>query len=217
MSRIEELFEKKLADHAVEPGPQVWDKIEAGLSKKNKGVVWLRWAAIFLMGGLLFGTLWLTGQRPETQLAKKEIITTPEKEQDVKKQVLPVAENKVESTVKKKPKQVRPQPREEKKETVQETTSDKTEATTLVLVEAPVKVVPAVETDKQIVLVYKLESVETQEHDNTVAIVPEKKEGLKKVMQFALDVKNGESPFGLREAKDELFALDLKNKNTKKH
>jgi hypothetical protein len=58
MNRIDELFKTKLANHQVAPSADAWQRVEAGLVKKNSAWVW-RLAAAFVLFGLLSGAWYL--------------------------------------------------------------------------------------------------------------------------------------------------------------
>src|SRR5258708_21295081 len=51
------LFRNKLSDHAVVPSAQVWDRVRAGLTKKNNKPFLMRMAAAVLLAGVLTTTL----------------------------------------------------------------------------------------------------------------------------------------------------------------
>ena len=75
---------------------------------------------------------------------------------------------------------------------------------------------------KRMVLVYSLPTVVKKTEADAVVVAAadeEKRTGLQKVMDAALEVKSGDNPLGeLREAKDELFALEFrKDKNKGKN
>jgi hypothetical protein len=69
----------------------------------------------------------------------------------------------------------------------------------------------------RIVLTYTLETIEPEAITPVVAVAADKPRSLKKVAALMGKAKNGESPLGgLRQAKDELFAFDLRKKSTTK-
>jgi len=76
---IDKLFNTKLASHVVQPSPQAWDRVAAELSKKNKGLIWFRWAAVLLIPVLITGgLLWInsenkTGNTTAINSTKSEI------------------------------------------------------------------------------------------------------------------------------------------------
>ena len=72
--------------------------------------------------------------------------------------------------------------------------------------------------EKPIVIEYTLESIVPQKKETPiVAEIDEKKKGLQKALDFARDAKNSDSPLGgIRQAKDDLFALNFKKDKQKK-
>ena len=73
MNKLDEFFKEKLTDHSIAPSTGAWQKVEAGFSKKNKGVAWLRWAAVFLLGAFLLGTLWMQRENTSAPMAKDNL------------------------------------------------------------------------------------------------------------------------------------------------
>ncbi|MBY0433263.1 MAG: hypothetical protein K2U26_04045, partial [Cyclobacteriaceae bacterium] len=71
---------------------------------------------------------------------------------------------------------------------------------------------PVVEEVKPIVLTYTLATVEAPAKAEVVA---KKETPIKRAWEFAKNVKNGEATFSIRDMKDELFALDLRKKESK--
>ncbi|MEJ0057568.1 MAG: hypothetical protein WDN75_19145 [Bacteroidota bacterium] len=72
MNKLDELFKEKLASHSITPSTGAWDKVEAGLSKKNKGIGWLRWAAVFLLGMLMAGLFLINNNEAPLTISEKE-------------------------------------------------------------------------------------------------------------------------------------------------
>jgi hypothetical protein len=220
MSEIEELFEKKLSGHSLEPGAAAWERIEAGLSKKNEKIIWIQWAAAFFLCGLLFTTMWLRSTQENLPIAKTVPGITPQKNEVVKENRPALAaetkKSRKSNSVKKNIPAQLPAIKQIEEEVVpEEKTNDLIE---VAVVNKPVVIEKniAPEAAKPIVLVYTLETIEHSEH-TADPMVADKKEGIKKVMQFARDVKNGDSPLGIRDMKDELFALDFKKSTKKQH
>ncbi len=232
MNKLEKLFKEKLTDHSVAPSARAWEKIEAGLSKKNKGVIWLRWAAIFLLGALMLGLFLIRKEDIPLPMAEKKEI--PEKiRPEIEKPAIAIVEDKAPSKNKgsqKKAKksgpvkQIAPQvliAKEDQKE-VAEVAKETTEEPVTDQVETSLTEAPIAQSSKKtqsILLIYTLETIEpTQESENTeIASVDKKETSIKRVMRFAKDVKNGDAPLGgLRVMKEDLFALELKKKPTGK-
>ena len=72
MNKLDELFKEKLSDYSVAPSAGAWQKIEPHLSKKNETMVWVRWAAVLLLGGLLLSALWIQRKDSASPLAKQK-------------------------------------------------------------------------------------------------------------------------------------------------
>ncbi|MBX2915592.1 MAG: hypothetical protein KF856_10025 [Cyclobacteriaceae bacterium] len=222
MNRIDELFKNKLANHPVAPSAEAWQKVEAGLTKKNNAWVW-RLAAALVLFVLVSGAWYIrsknTGLQPELvqqplPLPQKEIpVVQPEKE----KQNL-VAETKTTA-----------QPRQKKTSTViqSETKKEETEKVNpepAVVIQAEVlitenKTEPTA-ARKPIVIEFTLDAmpINMTEPAMAVARVADDKSGLQKILEKARDIKNGESELGsLRDAKNELFAFDFRKDKTKRN
>lgn len=240
MNQLDELFSEKLSNHVLTPPAGAWSKIETKLSKKNKAVVWMRWAAVLILG-LMAATILLTqNETTVSQVAEKK---TEDKsiEQPVKQPVAAVV-NKEEVTKEEEDK--KPKPSRKKNMAVHKTTTH--EAVAIVsenpqpepevdksgFVESISQVALAEITEPQeksltepakqsqrMVLTYTLDPVvpvssEVAATDNDA----KKGSSLEKVVRFAKEVKNGDSSFGLRGMKDDLLAFDLKKKSPiKKH
>ena len=72
--------------------------------------------------------------------------------------------------------------------------------------------------EKPIVIEYTLESILPQKKETPiVAEIDERKNGFQKALEFAREAKNSDSPLGeIRQAKDDLFALNFKKDKQKK-
>src|SRR5690606_40013921 len=59
---IDRLFRDKLRDHAVQPSPLSWDKLEGRMEKRKKRplIISIRVAASLLLAGGLAALLWLS-------------------------------------------------------------------------------------------------------------------------------------------------------------
>lgn len=227
MSTLDDLFKEKLENHSITPSPEAWNKVESGLTNKQRPVIWLRWAAVFLLGGLLVGTLWLREKdAPAVLTQKKEI---PIKTETPVKEEQPAKENKSNDqkaqqavVTRKHPKQSPPQQVQQIiiQEEVEQITPENTITSTMVEeVPAVAKITPA--PSSAIVLTYTLDPIENKKVEatpETVAASSMKKDNsLKRAMKFARDAKNSDAPFSeLRVIKEELFALDFKKKATTK-
>lgn len=212
MNKVDKFFKDKLETHALQPSTQAWEKVESNLSKKNKMTVWLRAAAAVALLGVL-GFVLATFNEPEKQIVEEKIepkeqpTVVPEQKKDEQKQIV------VKKKKKPSPKKVvvpvvpvvpdvQPEP-----ETVQPE-----QQVAVVIEETPKK-------EKSITLVYSLPTIKKEQPaEEAVATVDEpKKTGLERVLEIAKEVKNADNPLGhLREAKDDIFAFEFKNKDKNK-
>ncbi|MBL7875985.1 MAG: hypothetical protein JNL53_09985 [Cyclobacteriaceae bacterium] len=219
---IDQLFKNKLGEHRVAPSAEAWTKVEAGLSKKNNKVLW-RVAAVLALFGLLT-TTWFynTETNQEVQQVSQAEINTPESP-------------KTESSL---PNVAQTQTEEKKKVSVKEPKSlnkqraSEVAANTLVTEQPKEKeqgalpefepiistdVIAIAKTEKPIVIEFTLDALVTDSQPVAHAN-EEKNTGFKKIFDKALEIKNGESDFGsLRDAKNELFALDFRKDKTKRN
>lgn len=232
-NRMDQLFKKKLSDHTLTPSPEAWSKIEAGLSKKNKFVIFWRAAAAFIMCGLLVGSWVYFQSKDENQIkqlavgekAKVEAATHESgKETRTTENLVKKESTSHSTTVKKREVEV------QKKNLIVNTpqlaiieskpTADidpKEKETEILEVIEPKTTVAAVKVEKPIVIEFTLDAIPSNQ--TTVAKVDEvEKTQLKKIWDKALDIKNGETELGgLRMAKNELFALDFRKDKTKRN
>ena len=222
MSQLDKLFADKLTNHAMTAPAGAWEKLEAGLSKKNK-TAWIRWAAILLLGGLWLGALWFREEESALPMAKEEaappfkseklilpLVVSPAGEENTlaKNQIRQKRINKPGTPL---PGELKPIHQNEVMPPLQEETVNLT---------AQVERM-AEETSKPIVLTYTLDPVETTKAETAPPVVPvtarKKEKSLRRMMTFAKSVKNGDTPLmGLSDMKEELFALEFKKKTTKK-
>ena len=229
MNKLDELFKEKLSDYTVTPSAGAWLKVEAGLSKKNKAVVWLRWAAVFLLGGLLLGTLWFQRQDDSLPLAKEKPPVQQKDEIEIQKTTAPaVAEEKTETknVIGKKRVNTSTQPspqqkslsKEEVAQIIEEQPSMPGQSVETQVVEVTKATLPV---SKGIVLTYTLGPVElpTEGETQSVEVVAtgKKDKSLKRMVEFARIVKNSDPMGEIRVMKEDLFALDLKKKTTSKN
>jgi hypothetical protein len=188
----------------------------------------VRWAAVIAVGCIAIAVITMRDKQPAGILSDKKLITVPKEK--LKQEAMARPGTKQESTVSR---------------TQRKTVSQKKGKTDLAPPQAPVKNTEAAQVDDQstndgtivgkapqqekesvaaapsnakpIVLVYTLDPVipVTQ----PVAVDNSKKDSqLEKVVKYARDVKNGDSPFGLRVVREDLFAHDPKKKTpTKNH
>ena len=231
MSKLDELFKDKLTEHSITPSNGSWEKVEAGLSKKNNTVLWLRWAAVLVLGAFVLGAILIQRTEKTVSSVAKKVDSPANKESEVQKVAPAIAEEKlaVDNSLSKKKNKIKKYSQalatnsvtQEEKEIINATSQEEKTST---LVETTVADVTSSneklkETNKSIVLVYTLDTIEptVETSPAEVASNDKKDSSLKRVVNFAKDVKNGETPFGgIREMKDDLFALELKKKTTSK-
>jgi cell division protein FtsN len=223
MNRIDELFKNKLANHPVAPSADAWQKVEAGLLKKNSAWVW-RLAAALVLFGLVSGAwyLWTKNTEVKPELvqqpvpSQKEIpaIVQPEEQ----KQNL-VAETKTETQSKQNKKStfIKSEKKKEETEKVDNVKPEVTIQPEVLITENKTEPTPA---RKPIVIEFTLDAMPINMTEPAVAVasVDNDKSGLQKILEKARDLKNGESELGsLRDAKNELFALDFRKDKTKRN
>lgn len=231
-NKVDKLFKDKLEGHSLQPSAQAWDKVEAHLGKKNKMVLWVRVAAaIALLGLLVFAALNWTGSYEKTQheLVKGDDKTP--KNDPVEEIKQPIAKEEVKSQKK--------EVRSQKPVVSQENVARKPETTNLQpettvpesKAEEPVEQIAVVEEPKKgitlsytlpkkgITLTYSLPSVKKPEEALDEPLVA-KKTGFERVLEIANEVKNGDPLAELREAKNDILALEFrkdKDKNKKQN
>jgi hypothetical protein len=222
-NRLDKYFREQLADLPTMPSGGAWDKVDARISKKNNKVVALRVAAAIATIGLL--TIILIEQN--TEVRTQQVAGQTTKQPDVQKaqvkakQTEPAltaaakVESKTQLTPRKKLKRATETQIEKNIElqatvtpdlVVMETTSEAQIAS----VTSPEK------KSKRILLVYTLPPIAKSPQQDVAKTDEEQRTGFQKVMDVAMDVRASESPLGeLREAKDDLFALDFKKDKSK--
>ncbi|MEI9919802.1 MAG: hypothetical protein WDO14_13540 [Bacteroidota bacterium] len=203
-NKLDKLFKEKLEENSLQPSAQAWEKVEAHLGKKNKMVLWLRVAAAIAVVGLLtFAAFnWNSGYKePKQEIVKKEI-----------EKVEPVKEEPKEIIEKKEIKKQRVQP----KVVIPVIEKVEEQEQVAVVPEPTIELVPEikneskVETKKGITLTYSLPPVKKEEAPAIAEAKPEKKTGLERVIEIAKEVKSGDALGELRQAKDDIFALDFR-------
>lgn len=223
MNRVDKLFKNKLDDHQLAPSPKAWDALERKLSKKNKTIIWLRVAAVLALATVLtFALLRWNTTEPAQTLTEA---TTPVKQQDATEQkALEQEPNLAPDENVQAPNVVRPKRSLKQsipaKENLVAQVVDSEPAQLAVkeiTVETPDEVLPVVSTEKKpVVIVYTLPTrVAREPQAQVVAATEDEQKGIQKIWEAAKEVKNSDNPWGdLREAKNELFALEFrKDKN----
>jgi len=224
-NKVDKLFREKLEGHSLPPSAQAWDKLEARLSKKNRTIIWFRVAAVVGLAGLLtFALLQQKDTAVQAPLAQQKD-TVKQKEKDTPAVVLKEKETsapieKKHSAVKRNltPFKTEPQKQEEvitnnkqEENPIAQVADEKTTESTPTVASAPAK--------KPMKLTFSLPTLETKnevKEEMTVAAAEEKKTTLQKAADVAHEIRTGEVLGNLREAKNDLFALEFKKDKTKK-
>ena len=208
---VDQFFKDNLQDHSRPASAEVWQRIEATLSKKNNPIIWWRAAAVVgLLGALLWaGYLWQGNNNSQPMLTNKIIeplkpveerpLVDQKGKQEVKTQkTLAKKENK-KSINKNLPSQAI-QVENNSKEITAIVIEENVEAIELVAVHTA-------KIEKPIVLEFTLEPV--QPTPLIIAHSEEKKQ-IKNLLTVARDLKNGESQMDLQTLKQNLFALNFR-------
>lgn len=222
MNRIDELFKNKLANHTVAPSADAWQKVEAGLTKKNNAWVW-RLAAALVLFGLVSGAWYMWSKNTEAQPELvQQPLTSPQKEIPVVVQPEEQKQNLVAETTTAQPRQKKKStiiPSETKKEEIEKVNPEPEVVIQpeVLITENKTEPTPA---RKPIVIEFTLDAVPINMTEPAIAVASadDDKSGLQKILEKARDIKNGESELGsLRDAKNELFAFDFRKDKTKRN
>jgi hypothetical protein len=219
--RLDKFFKARLTDYTMAPTPGAWSKVEANLSKKNSGIVWLRAAAALLILGLSLATIvWVQSRRNETTPTSiTKVDTSQEKEAVIKElnkeeELRPTLKRSSGSIAKRQPTlaQVENRPETVLQESQEIEQHSIVESTTIIDVTESIAVSQP-KAKKPLVLEFRLEEIPTREQlpEGIEVATIDSKNGIQKALGFALEVKNGESPIiNFRQAKETLFALNFK-------
>lgn len=239
-NRIDKFFESKLSQHAIEPDAKAWSRIAANLPKKNNAVIWFRAAAGIAIAGLAL-MLWFysgTDSAIDNQLAQ-DASDKKAKNQEGTKTEQVVSSNKEDSSIKNKQQQplIAAQNYTKKKDNTKKIEQNEGDTKTGMNLEEQTKEVAQIEfaeikmeqvetidlttssttnteAGKPIVIVFELPEVTKKKDPLDLDLTPQKKSGIKRVLELANDVRTGESPIaGLRQAKEEIFALNFKKED----
>lgn len=227
-NKVDKLFKEKLEEHSLQPSAQAWEKVEAHIGKKNKMVLWLRVAAaVMLLGVLTFAALnWNNGyEAPKEQIVNQES-GVGSQEEGVKKSEEKVASNNKKSEVRSQKSEAGTQHSGRSTrhlapgtQSIKPIAEEPVEQIAIVPEPAIIPELPAeptvVKATKGITLTYSLPTKkQTAPVEPMIADV--KKTGFERVIEIAKEVKNGDNPMGeLRQAKDDIFALDFKKDKDK--
>lgn len=224
MTKMDDLFKRKLEGHSLLPSAEAWNKIESNLEKKSKPVIWWRAAAaILLMGALLgIGYWWSSGDARTQQMAdRKKIDSKPETKTEeqaqktdidvnqktieiVNKQLTqnPIAKSTQTKISNKKIDEAQAHETVNRDNPASETNIDPTVAELSIEVTTAIASAAPSAKEKPIVLEFKLEPVTPE----MVAAKHEKK-GIKSILT---DIKNGETNINFQTLKENLLALNTK-------
>lgn len=223
MNKLDGLFKRKLEDLALEPRSEAWIKLEVNLSKKNKGLVWFRSAAALLLMGLLITCIiWLQNHEETQQVAEQLKGVNPSSKSSENK----LKEDSISQSTLSEPNKITEAKRKSnstKPKTINVTTVPSTIKEVvpepLMMETLPIETTAEASIkEKPIVIEYTLESILPQKKETPiVAEIDERKNGFQKALEFAREAKNSDSPLGeIRQAKDDLFALNFKKDKQKK-
>lgn len=234
-NKMDSLFKKKLESHSLTPREDAWARIESGLSKKNKFLSW-RIAAALLVAGALITAVVVSIQKSEpTTLANQSGKTNAQPTTDSTDHSIETVKNtgtkkKTEATRSFASSQKKRQSIKTQTRTVQQVSeksvptelSDKENSfkreniseQNLVTDATAVTQNTSTSIEKPIKLEFTLEEVEADQ--TAVAKTETKNSSLKKMLDAARQIKNGEGPVTqLLEKKDELFAFNFKKEKQK--
>ena len=223
---LDKLFKEKLTDHTLTPPAQAWTRVRAGLSKKNKGLIGFRTAAVVLLLSALATTLvWLASRSISTYSPGLTQIGASKMKEAAKETRPSSIENKkaVPLSPTNKRKKTMPHSKTEEKVTPIEKEEADAQKESLAQdlpgqagsIEQParlpkeLKIASQEKVEKPVVIEYRLETIGPSPEPSSVAAAKEKS-GFRKAIDFALEAKNSNPLGDLREAKDGLFAFNFK-------
>jgi hypothetical protein len=226
MNQLEELFNEKLGNHAIPPPTGGWERVAVNLSKKNRTIVWIRWAAVLVVGMVAVGVIATRQSTPAELVSQKKI--TPPKAEDTKQKDPVATTSTPEPKVEKKIASKRSIEMKAKSETTETPVADVTvkQVAELAQAEAVTSTTEqiAVEPTKEstvashsMVITYTLDPVVAVTPETVTADADQKASSLGKVVKFARDMKNGDSQLSLKVVKEDLFAHSKKKSPTKTH
>lgn len=243
-NRIDKFFESKLSQHAIEPDAKAWSRIAANLPKKNNAVIWFRAAAGIAIAGLALMLWFYSGtdNAIDNKLAQnasdnakneevtnevaaktKEILSSKEELNPTKNQQQPpqiAAQNNTKKrSIDKKTETDEPDTKaemklEEQTKAVAQLELEEIKMEQVENIDLTTSTINKTEANKPIVIVFELPEVTKKKDPFDLDLTPQKKSGIKRVLEIANDVRTGEGPIaGLRQAKEEIFALNFKKED----
>jgi len=229
-NRIDQFFKDALSEHKVSPSADAWTKVQAGLTKKNKLIIVWRMAAVLLLMGALMGTWYFIDSESElnapAMLTEEIQIVTPEKNSDSEQlEATPETPqpNLAQAT---KPGNQQNKNREENKgvnnsiaesnTTVDNDLTDKVEE--YIISADPIVIAQTDRIEKPMVIEFTLAPIINEPVTAVAENDSDNGSGLKKLLETARDVKNGEADLGIiRDTKNQLLAFDFKKDKTKRN
>lgn len=217
MNHVDQLFSEKLGGHSTTPSVGAWEKVEAGLSTGTNTFAWIRWAAV-LIPAIAAASFWYSSSSETPALAVQSRKPAPASPAVVAPVKTAVPEPAVKTTIAARkvarknsvvPAVPAPMPDPEVVSILPE--SVLLEDITIEPVEPTVPTHEVAETQQPIVLVYTLESAVTNTAEE------DKPTSLERVVEFARTVKHSDPISDLRGWKDDLLAMDLRKKSTKRN
>ena len=236
-NKVDRLFKEKLNEHAIPSSTHAWGKVEAHLTKKNKGIIWFRVAAVLALVSLLTFVFMNNGKEQPQQMAftpakaavkanEKASSTIPHAELTLTQQEI----RKEDNIVSKKQKQIiNKSERKQKQEqlliqtrvaqTTVITNEKKNGPPVIIPNEVGLTVAAQTTSQKSIKLTFSLPTLKTTNNEREevmVAAIPEeKKTTLQKAVDRANEIRTGDVLGSLRDAKNDLFAWEFKKDKTK--
>lgn len=225
-NRIDQLFKEKLGEHKVAPSAEAWEKVQAGLVKKNKRVIVWRLAAVLALFGASVGAWYFNledGHGRTNQLTQTNEVTQPENKTNEQPKEFVVQEVKpaiAKATKKSNWKNNIPynETTEKQVDHTNENTAVNQQLVEEQVIAEPVLITQTTKQEKPIVIEFTLETVTKPLVKEVVQNSQEENSGLKKILEAAIDMKNGDSDLGIiRDTKNQLFALDFRKDKPKRN
>jgi hypothetical protein len=216
MNHIDRIFSDALGEHTSTPSAGLWERVEPALPVDARSASWLRWAAIWIP--ILFAAgFWLTSPQPEMKSSVALQVTTPVSTPAVAEPASPAQHEPLafQPTTRKSTRAAgrnkNTQPVTIEATTLPEVASmEEIAIEPLTLEEETIAIVD--EPVKPMTLVYTLDEVALAPDEGT-----KKESALNRVVEFAQAVKHSDPIGDIRGFKDELLALDLRKKPSKKN
>jgi len=231
--RIDQFFKDALSEHKVSPSAEAWNKVRAGQTKKNKLIIVWRMAAVLLLMGAPMGTWYFINSESElnapAMLTEEKKILTPEKEtiSEPIESAREIPQPNLAQTTKpgnqKNKNNYREENQEDKNSITETITIDHRELADykqeeIMISTDPILIAQTAETEKPIVIEFTLAPIVNEPVTEVTQNDSESASGLKKILETARDVKNGEADLGIiRDTKNQLLAFDFKKDKTKRN